>query len=107
MSKLEELLVSRGVIPEPANPANSANPQANISRNSNISRGSLPKLNFSPDLERRIRVMGQRWRYSYEELADVLIRARRNPSDWARAVALDERREREFRERGVLPRADA
>lgn len=62
---------------------------------------------LSPDLDRRIRLMAKRWEYSSEELADALDRARRDPAGWSRAVALDERREAEFRECGVLPRADA
>lgn len=59
------------------------------------------------DLERRVRSMAHRWRYSSEELDDVLDRARRDPTAWARAVALDERREAMFREQGLLPKADA
>lgn len=67
------------------------------------SAGSSPKESekFSPlppDLERRIRLMARRWEYS---------RARRDPAAWTRAEALDERRETEFRERGLLPRTDA
>lgn len=58
-------------------------------------------------LERRIRAMAKRWEYSPDELADVLVRARRDPDGWARAVALDERREQEFRECGLLPRMDS
>lgn len=64
--------------------------------------GSLPA-----DLERRIQAMARRWEYSPEELADVLDCARRDPAIWTRAVALDERSEAEFRQHGLLPRADA
>lgn len=58
-------------------------------------------------LEQRIRAMAHRWRYSPEELADVIERARRDPAGWLRAVALDEQQEATFRERGLLPSADA
>lgn len=106
MSKLAELLQSRGVLPATA--ATPATHQAESSRSSRSSSGSLPlKLRLAPDLERRIRMMARRWQYSDDELTDVLASARRNPAGWLRAVALDERREREFRESGLLPRADA
>ena len=105
MSKLAELLVSRGVTRAPANPANPANPEGDISRISNISTGA--PLDLPPDFERRIHAMAKRWQYTEAELVEVLDRARRDPAGWARAVALDERREHEFRERGLLPRADA
>jgi hypothetical protein len=51
--------------------------------------------------------MARRWEYSPDELTYVLDRARKDPAGWMRAVALDERREQEFRERGLLPRADS
>lgn len=60
-----------------------------------------------PDLESRIRAMARRWQYSPDELADVLDRARRNPTGWERAVIVDEHREAEFHERGLLPRLDS
>jgi hypothetical protein len=102
MSKLAELLASRGVL-TPANPASPANQRDEISNISNISSPPLPKLIFSTDLERRIRAMAKRWEYAPAELADVLNRARQDPAGWERAVSLDERGEAEFRERGLLP----
>lgn len=102
MSKLAELLQSRGALP--ATPATHG-PES--SRSSNSSRGAPPKLNLTPDLERRIRAMAQRWQYSDAELTDVLGRARLDPTGWMCAVALDERREQEFRECGLLPKEDA
>lgn len=57
---------------------------------------------YTPELERRLQAMARRWRYSDVELAEVLALARSNPSAWARAVTLDERREQEFRDRGLL-----
>lgn len=98
MSKLAELLQSRGALP--ATPATPATHGPESSRSSKSSRGSPPELNFTPDLERRIHAMARRWQYAPEELADVLDRARRDPAGWERAVALDERREAEFRARG-------
>lgn len=59
------------------------------------------------ELDSRIRAMAQRWQYSDVDLTDVLTRARRDPAGWMCAAALDERREQEFRERGLLPGADA
>jgi hypothetical protein len=44
-------------------------------------------------LEPRLRMMAHRWRYSADELAEVLALARMNPDGWLRAVSLDERRE--------------
>jgi hypothetical protein len=105
MSKLSELLQSRGLTS--ANPANPANRESEISNFSNISRGVTPNLTLAPDLERRIRAMAKRWRYTDAELAEVLALARENPAGWLRAVALDERREDEFRRAGLLPRTDA
>jgi hypothetical protein len=51
--------------------------------------------------------MAHRWRYTPDELVETLDMARENPAGWLRAVALDERREDEFRRAGLLPRADA
>jgi len=59
------------------------------------------------DLDRRIRAMARRWQFTHAELGDVLARARLDPVGWMRAVALDERREQEFHQRGLLPSADA
>jgi hypothetical protein len=106
MSKFAELLASRGVL-TPANPASPANQRNEISSISNISSPRLGKLIFSSDLGHRIRAMARRWQYTDAELSDVLDRARRDPADWSRAVALDEQREKEFCERGWLPKADA
>jgi hypothetical protein len=100
MSKLAELLQSRGMAYGPANHAKDANPQSEISSLSRISSGQ--PSNFTPALERRIRMMASRWQYSDVELADVLDRARSNPVGWLRAVALDEQREAEFRSKGFL-----
>lgn len=47
---------------------------------------------LSPDLERRICAMAGRWRYTADELAEVLELARHDPGKWSRAIALDERR---------------
>jgi hypothetical protein len=105
MSKLAELLQSRGV--PPATSATPATHQAESSKGSESSRQPLLNLSFTPALERRIRAMARRWQYATYELTDVLARARANPAGWERAVALDERREQEFRERGWLPRTDA
>jgi hypothetical protein len=112
MSKLAELLHSRGVLS--ATPATPATHQATgsiafaeSSKSSESSRPPLPKLIFSPDLERRIRSMARRWECTAEELQDALARARANPASAALAVALDERREQEFREKGFLPKVDA
>lgn len=105
MSKLAELLQSRGALP--ATSATPATHEPESSRSSKSSRGAPSKLNFTPDLESRIRAMAQRWQYSDAELIDVLSRARRDPAGWMRAVALDERGEQEFRERGLLPKGDA
>lgn len=51
-----------------------------------------PALLAALDLERRIRRMAQRWRYSAEELAEVLELAKAQPQAWLRAIELDERR---------------
>jgi len=74
--------------------------------------GSSPKEaeKFFPcpaDLERRIRLMAQRWQYTHAELLEVLDLASDDPGVWLRAVVLDERREQAFRDRGLQPRADA
>lgn len=61
-----------------------------------------PPAALNPDLERRIRAMARRWRYSDAELADVLQRARANPAGWLRAVTRDEERAPEFKRAGVL-----
>lgn len=49
-----------------------------------------------PELESRICAMAERWRYSNEELADVLQWARLDPAGWRRVVELDEKQ-------GTLP----
>lgn len=59
------------------------------------------------NLGRRIRSMAGRWRYSTTDLNEVLDLAREDPEKWVLAVALDERRQREFRKRGLLPSSDA
>lgn len=105
MSKLSELLQSRGLTP--ATPATPATHAMECSNSSKSSRGVTPNLTLDPDLERRIRAMAKRWRYTPAELAEVLALARENPAGWLRAVALDERREDEFRRAGLLPRTDA
>lgn len=101
MSKLSEYLkLSR----TPANPARAANLSQGSSREpARISSSS--KISSDPELESAIRRMAKRWQYSDEELADVLQRAANDPDSWRRAVAADERREAEFRERGLLPKA--
>lgn len=54
------------------------------------------------ELRRRIEAMAARWRYSPDEIQDVLSRAQRDPAAWLRAVETDEGRESEFRARGLL-----
>ena len=51
--------------------------------------------------------MAGRWRYTPDDLAEVLDLARADPDKWTRAVSLDESREVEFRAAGLLPRGDA
>jgi len=91
MSKLAALLEARKASDPAANLANPANPHAPISSFSNFSRP--PPQNFTPELERRIRRMAQRWAYTPTETQDVLERARANPIGWLSAVAYDEERE--------------
>lgn len=105
MSKLAALLQSRGVTA--ATSATSATRRSESSRSSESSSGVPSNLSFTPDLEQRICAMAQRWQYSAAELTDVLTRARIDPAYWAVRVIEDERREQDFRERGLLPRADA
>ncbi len=57
-------------------------------------------------LQHRVRGMAARWGYGASELAEVLQLAADAPAAWSRAVALDERREAEFRRAGLL-RVDA
>lgn len=61
-----------------------------------------PALLAALDLERRIRAMATRWQYTPADLTEVLELARQNPAKWLAAVALDERRESEFRAQGLL-----
>lgn len=58
-------------------------------------------------LETRLHAMAQRWRYTGDDLAEVLVLAAADSAAWTLAVALDERREAEFREAGLLPKVDA
>jgi hypothetical protein len=102
MSKLAELLQARKETAPPANLANPANPHSAISNFSNFSNGTCPVPAFTPDLQRRIVAMANRWAYKREELQDVLERARENPTGWLSAVALDEQREGEFRTLGLI-----
>jgi hypothetical protein len=104
MSRLGDLL--RESADPPATSATTAIHQAESSKSSKSSSPPPPKLIFS-DLERRVRAMARRWQYSDTELTDVLARAHANPAGWERAVALDERREQEFRDKGLLPWTDA
>lgn len=101
MSKLAELLQSRGLVA--ATCATSATHKTESSESSKSSRGVQAELSFTADLERRIRTMGRRWRYTDAELTEVMDLARADPEKWARAVALDERREGHFRAAGRLP----
>lgn len=96
----------------PAGTLKATGEQAVIDRWVPILKASKPDIiaelmRLPASLEQRIRAMAHRWQYSPEELADVFDRARRDPAGWSRAVSLDERREDEFRQRGLLPRADA
>lgn len=50
-----------------------------------------------PDLVRRLKMMGHRWRFSPSDLEEVVQLARESPEKWLRAVVLDERREAAFR----------
>ena len=47
---------------------------------------------LAPKLERRIRAMARRWRYTDHDLRDVLELAAADPTTWLLAVDLDERR---------------
>ena len=100
MSKLAELLQSRKV--GTATPATTATHRAESSRSSKSSRTAPQELSLSPDLARRIQAMARRWRYTEAELAEVLALATHDPGAWLRAVAMDERREAEFRASGRL-----
>ncbi len=105
MSKLAELLQSRGVLP--ATPATPATDSSESSGRSKSSRGAPLELKLTPDLERRIRNMASRWQYAADELDHVLERARLDPAGVMVWVTRDESREQEYRERGLLPKADA
>lgn len=105
MNKLAALLQKRG--DPPATPATPATHEPKSSNCSKSSSGSTPICDLPRALERRIYRMADRWQYTDDELAEVLALARANPAGWLRAVALDERREAEFRRAGLLPRADA
>jgi hypothetical protein len=50
-----------------------------------------PALLAALDLERRIRDMAQRWRYSPDDLTETLEAARQDPARWLTCVAADER----------------
>lgn len=63
---------------------------------------AAPQAKHSSDLDLRILAMAQRWQYTQAELNEVLDLSRQDPAGWGRAVALDERREPEFRARGLL-----
>ena len=105
MSKLAELLQSRGV--GAATPATPATQEVKSSKSSESSRGAVANLTVSLDLENRIRAMTRRWRYTPAELVEVLDLARTDPDKWTRAVTLDESKEAEFRDKGMLPKVDA
>ena len=64
---------------------------------------SLAQPQLPVELELRLRAMAQRWRYTDDDLAEILNLARANPQAWLRAVALDERRQQEFRRGGLIP----
>jgi hypothetical protein len=102
MSKLAELLQSRGI-----QAVASATQEQKSSDSSNSSGGSPAKRAISPTLEQRIRSMAARWGYSTAEQTEVLDLAYADPEKWAQAVALDERRERAFRGRNLMPGSDA
>ena len=50
-----------------------------------------PALLAALDLERRIRGMAKRWRYSAEDLTETLEAAQQDPAQWLTCVAADER----------------
>lgn len=105
MSKLAELLEARNSTGTPANLANPAKLQPdfrNFRNFRNFRKDPSENSAFTPELERRIEAMAQRWAYKPDELQDVLERARANPAGWLSAVAYDEEREGEFRSLGLL-----
>jgi hypothetical protein len=126
MSRLSELLNGRYPTAIPATPATNDRESSESSNRSNNSRPPLviptsagvaregsatnharktvehPPSDLPPGLEARMRAMAWRWRCTADELAEVLELARRNHEGWLLAVALDERREAEFRAAGVF-----
>ena len=96
---------SNGIVVEPASKLTDEIRSVIRAHKPELLRALAPAL--PPDLEHRIRAMGQRWNYSNGELNDALDRARFNQAAWTACVQLDEVREAEFRARGLLSRADA
>jgi hypothetical protein len=50
-----------------------------------------PSRALSPDLERRIHAMAERWSYTHDELASVLESARRDSDGWRGIVESEEK----------------
>ena len=57
-----------------------------------LARRVTARAHLAPDLERRIRTMARRWRYTETELLEVLALAADDPPRWLLAVNLDERK---------------
>lgn len=57
-----------------------------------LARRFVGQTHLSAELERRIRTMARRWRYTEADLSDALERARADPVRWLMAVDLDERK---------------
>lgn len=92
MSLLAQLLKSTA---PPANVANSANLNSQHHKDSQLSQDSQQSpVNFAlpVQLEMRIRTMAKRWRYTDEDLVEVLALAKADPHGWLLTVNSDERR---------------
>ena len=87
MSRLSQLLNSS--VPA-ATPATSATQRPESSKRSKSSRPYPQKTHLPADLQRRIRAMGERWRYTADDLEMVLGWASEDPAAWCLAVQHDE-----------------
>lgn len=61
----------------------------------------IAALRQQADLERRVRAMAKRWRYTHEELAETLDLAARDPHRWLAACAADENLTQHCQKAGV------
>jgi hypothetical protein len=102
MSKLAELLEARKLTSTPANLAKPAKLEPGFHNFRNFRKGPSENSALTPNLQRRIEAMAQRWSYTPAETQGVLERASTNPLGWSSAVACDEEREMEFRSLGLL-----